>query len=759
MSTSTLRWQRMIAVLVTAIMVMALVSPITAEARTGPNLPTGAIPAVRLAPVRQSVSPALADIPVRNTAPGTDTPNASGPYVEKKGGLQIPRGNTGNAPQVDRPVTPPDKIIYDDPMPSVDASWNGIGQSSNRTIFGFGVYPPDTNGDSSMTHYIETVNLTFSIWDYTQTSIFGTWPKNVYAPQPTNILFTGFGGACENTDDGDPVVLYDEHADRWLISQFALPNFPEGPFSQCIAISTTGNPLGAWYRYEYQFDKMNDYPKIGIWQDAYYLTFNQFMPTTLGWGGQGVVALDRTTMLAGGAAIAYYWDLYSYDPTLGGMLPADNDGFWAPPGTPGYVMQVDDDAWGYSPDQLQMWGVHVNWFNPAGTYMYNVTNLGVSPFDSDMCGYARSCIPQPDTTQGVDAISDRLMYRLQYRNFGTYQTMVVNHTVDVDGTDHAGIRWYELRRATAGWFVRQQGNYAPDASHRWMGSIAMDASGNMALGFSVSDGTATYPSIRYVGRKASDPLNTLPYTEGEIWTGGGSQTASGARWGDYSSMSVLPDGCTFVYAQEYLRGTTPAEWYTFMGMFDFNTNCNPVSTSDFRSVGTYDGYVTEKTETANIGASYNNTGAIQVGDDSYDRQMKGILSFNTAAIPNTAVITNARIELRYEGKSGTSPFATHGALRLDVANPSFGTVGLLASDFQAAATSANVGLCGNLPIAGWYACKVKTTGINVTGTTQYRVYFTMDDNDDHGNDWVKFTSGNASLTALRPVLIVEYYIP
>ena len=273
-------------------------------------------------------------------------------------------------------------------------------------------------------------------------------------------------------------------------------------------------------------------------------------------------------------------------------------------GSPNYFVQADDDAWGFSQDQLQVWEFHVDWTSPNNSTFIGPTLLATAPFDTDLCGYSRSCIPQPGTEQGLDAISDRLMFRLQYRSpsagsgrrFGSHQTLVVNHTVDADGGDRAGIRWYELRDSGGGWSIYQQGTYAPDSDHRWMGSIAMDVAGNMALGYSVSSGT-TYPSIRYAGRLAGDAPGTLPQAEKTLIAGGGSQTHNAARWGDYSMMAVDPtDDCTFWYTQEYYATTSSAGWQTRIGSFKF-----PSCTSG--PTGTLEGTVTDAATGAPIGGA------------------------------------------------------------------------------------------------------------------------------------------------------------
>lgn len=457
------------------------------------------------------------------------------------------------------PVGDPDNVVQTTPggasAPAALDNFEGI---RNRN----GVLPPDTVGDIGPNHYVQAVNLSFAVFNRSGTPLVG--PANI------NTLWSGFGGVCETSNDGDPIALYDHLADRWLISQFALPNFPYGPFYQCIAVSQSPDPAASWYRYQFLISnsKMNDYPKIGVWADGYYMSMNQFNQGNLNWGGAGVVIFERDKMLAGQPAAMAYFDLFGTDPNLGGMLPSDLDAQAPPLGTPNYFAQIDDNAWGYSPDQIQIWGASVDWTRKQATFT-RLAALPTAPFDSNLCNYSRNCIPQPGGRK-LDALSDRLMYRLQYRYFGSYQTLVTNHTVDV-GSDHAGIRWYELRAAGSGWGIRQQGTYAPDSENRWMGSIAMDGDGNIALGYSVSS-AAVSPSIRYTGRLASDPLGQMTQGEGTLVAGSGYQWHSSGRWGDYSAMSVDPvDDCTFWYTQEYYTqaGSTfnPAPWQTRVGSF------------------------------------------------------------------------------------------------------------------------------------------------------------------------------------------------
>jgi len=442
-----------------------------------------------------------------------------------------------------------------------------------------GVLPPDTEGAIGPNHYVQWVNLSFAVY---ARGPAGSTPTLVYGPVAGNTIWTGFGGPCETTNNGDPVVRYDQLADRWVMSQLALPNSFFGlyfaPFYQCIAVSATPDPTGAYYRYQYSFQNLNDYPKFGIWPDAYYMTMNQFTPPFLSFAGQGVLAFDRAAMLQGLPANMIFFDLGKVDMKLGGMLPSDLDGPPPPLGTPNFYMEVDDDAWGFPQDQLELWKFHVDWGNPSNSTFTQAALMPTAPFDSNLCGGAESCIPQPGTTELLDSLSDRLMYRLQYRNFGDHESLVVNHTVDVDGTDHAGIRWYEVRNPNGLPSIYQQGTYAPDADHRWMGSAAMDSAGNLAIGFSVSSAT-TYPSIRYAARLATDPLGTLAQGETTLITGSGSQTHTADRWGDYSMMTVAPnDGCTFWYTQEYYAATSLAGWQTRIGAFTLPTCNAPPST-------------------------------------------------------------------------------------------------------------------------------------------------------------------------------------
>ncbi|MGH7845296.1 MAG: hypothetical protein ACREQW_09015 [Candidatus Binatia bacterium] len=449
--------------------------------------------------------------------------------------------------------------------PSPDNTFDGISNADNAAVNGFSTVPPDGNGDVGPNHYVETVNVLLEVFDKTGTSLTG--------PIAIRDLWAGFGGPCETTDDGDPIVLYDHLADRWLVSQFA----DVGPPSrQCIAISQTGDPTGSYFLYDFAMpnNKFNDYPKFGVWPDAYYMTDNQFNP---GFAGVGVFAFDRAKMLAGNPTAGFiYFDL-AFDSSVFGMLPADLDGPSPPAGTPNYFVYYTATEFGDPQDGLRIFEFRPNFASPGSSTFVErsdspLVTASFNPIFS--CGASgRDCIPQPSpagSTSRLDVISDRLMFRLQYRNFGTHESLVTNHTVNV-GNNHAAVRYYEVRRNLPGgaFFINEQASFAPDSHHRWMGSAAMDKDGTLAVGYSVSS-TTLFPSIRYAGRLASDPSGGLFQGEAVLQAGAGSQTTTSSRWGDYTMMAVDPvDDCTFWYVNQYYSSSSSSSWRTRIGSFTF----------------------------------------------------------------------------------------------------------------------------------------------------------------------------------------------
>lgn len=396
----------------------------------------------------------------------------------------------------------------------------------------YGVAPPDTDGDVSHDHYFQMVNQGFAIWDKTGNLLYG--------PVDNITLWDGFNGPWSNTNDGDPIVVYDEYADRWVATQFSLPNYPHGPFYELIAVSQTSDPLGSWNRYAFQFDAMPDYPKFGVWPDGYYFSTHQFANGS--WAGGGMSICDRDAMLAGDpdAEMIYFNIGYNHY----GLLPADADGALPPPeNSPSYILDVGNNS-------LKMWEVDIDWDNTSNSTVTALPSLATEPFYSNGIS-----IPQPGTGQQLDAMNGMTMYRLQYRNFGDYQVLLTNHTVNA-GSGRAGIRWYELRDYGSGWNIYQQSTYAPgDGENRWMGSIAMNQNGDIALGYSVSS-SSTFPSIRVAGQSSGAPLGlgVFDIDETSILEGTKSQTGL-HRWGDYAAMAVDPtNGNTFWFTTEYSNG-------------------------------------------------------------------------------------------------------------------------------------------------------------------------------------------------------------
>jgi hypothetical protein len=437
------------------------------------------------------------------------------------------------------------------PLPLVSFEGQGKGLvGSNVTSAA-----PDAIGAIGPHHYVQAVNF--------QLAVFNRLGQPLFGPVATNTLWTGFAGACATTNDGSPTVRYDRIADRWVISQLSN-NGGAGPFFHCIAVSTSPDPTGSYNRYQFAYSGLNDSPKMALWPDAYYFTFNMFDPGTFHSAGGKACAVDRTKLLTGAAASMQCFDAGAQ---FGNLLAADFDGTILPPaGSPNLHVALTANA-------LATWQFHADFATPANASFTGPTMIPVDPY-TPLCS-SGPCVPQPGTTQKLDSLGDRLMDRLAYRNFGSHQSLVVSHAVTA-GTG-GGVRFYELRTPATP-TIFQQGTYAPDADFRWMSSAAMDQSGNLALGFSAS-GLTVSPSIRYAGRLAADPLGTMTQSERTLITGTGVQTGV-SRWGDYSSMSVDPtDDCTLWYTQEYIGTTGAFSWRTRVGSFRF-ANCG-VPTNDF----------------------------------------------------------------------------------------------------------------------------------------------------------------------------------
>jgi len=462
-------------------------------------------------------------------------------------------------------------------IPSTALNFDGVGQgfSGPSGTFIVNSAPPDTNGATGPNHYIQIVNTDFAIFNKSGTTIYG--------PVPINTLWSGFGGLCQTDNDGDPTVVYDRLADRFVISQFAITGADGSatPFQQCVAVSQGGDPTGSYYRYSFPYSYFNDYPKMAVWPDAYYVTSNKFNAAGTTFLGAAAAAMDRSKMLAGQPATQ---QVFSTSTTYGGILPSHVDSAMLPPaGAPNHLVGL-----GSTTSTIAYWNYHVDWTNSSNSTFSGPTELSVAAY-AEACG-GGTCIPQSGTRQQLDSLADRVMNRLAYRNFGDHEAMVVNHSVTVGSA--VGVRWYELRVGSGNTLsVFQQGTYAPDSTYRWMGSIAMDQAGDMALGYSASSSNI-HPQIRYTGRLVGDPAGTMTQGEATIIAGAGSQTRSLSRWGDYSSMTVDPsDDCTFWYTNQYIPANGAFNWKTRVGTFkfpscggapppnDFSISANPSSVS------------------------------------------------------------------------------------------------------------------------------------------------------------------------------------
>ena len=419
--------------------------------------------------------------------------------------------------------------------------------------------PPDTSGAVGATQYVQWVNTSFAVFDKST-------GHPVLGPEPGNTIWSGFGGACETHNDGDPIVQYDKAANRWVLTQFALKDAQDRAFLQCIAVSETPDATGAYYRYAFEQPNFNDYPKMGIWPDGYYISYNMFDGNTFAFLGARACAMDRSRMLKGQSATQV---CFQQSQSTASLLPADLDGSIAPSkGEPNFLLSLGTNA-------LRLWKFHADFKTPDKSTFSGPISIPVASFTLACGGTGWACIPQNGTATLLDSLGDRLMYRVAYRRFSDgHEALLVSHAVTVG--KGVGIRWYEIRNPNAKPIPFQQGTFAPDNSFRWISSMAMDQRGDIAVGYSLSS-PSLFPSISVTGRTPDDPPGAL---EGEttFQAGGGAQTGL-SRWGDYSAMTIDPlDDCTFWFTTEYLKATGPLQnWSTAIFAFQF-PDCEKGST-------------------------------------------------------------------------------------------------------------------------------------------------------------------------------------
>ncbi|CAN5143851.1 hypothetical protein BH23BAC2_BH23BAC2_05680 [soil metagenome] len=446
----------------------------------------------------------------------------------------------------------PGKGLPKVPDPTRQASPGEIPTKNPKLSFDAAVSrstPTDPTGAAGPNHYVNGWNSAFSIYDKAGNQLL----------PPASLA--SIGGEFTNETLGDPIVLYDEFANRFLITQFS-----DTPESFLVAVSRGPNPLtDGWYTYRFTTNgALPDYPKISVWSDGYYVTTNKNSRTAS--TSQVVYVFERDRMLEGETARVIGFPLPGIN-TNGFYSPA---GFHAmggelPPRGNSPIVYMQDDSWaGVSEDHLKIWNINVNWGNPAGSTIEEFQELGaaqgVSPFIATFDGGAFSNLEQPGDAPDLDVLQATMMYMTQYRRFSSHNSVVMNFVVDIEpsAAEHAGIRWYELRQPRNGgaWSVFQEGTYAPDKSDRWSGSIGMDRNGNIGLGFTVMDKSVAapiFPSIRYTGRYANDPPGVMTVAETSIVEGTSPNPSS--RYGDYAHLTVDPfDDATFWHNGEYFEG-------------------------------------------------------------------------------------------------------------------------------------------------------------------------------------------------------------
>ncbi len=488
-------------------------------------------------------SPPLRDMPQVPIKPGSEREAAANPHMSFL--------MDGHINQLDPVVQ---KIIAPMAAPAPLLNFNGIPFPG----VGCSCAPPDTDGEVGATQYVQMVNEGFQVFDKTTGA-------SLLGPNAIESVWSGFGGACQTGGFGDPVVLYDQMANRWLISQFASATGGSPITDECIAVSTSSDATGTWNRYGFHLgSNFFDYPHLGVWPDAYYMSMNVFNAAGTTFLGPQPFAFNRAAMLAGTAA-TFIAPVAPLGSTIDPILPADLDGSNLPTsGAPETFVRFPGGG------VYTTYHFHVDFTTPANSTWTTFASPAAAGFTA-LCASARACVPESGQTSAnyLDGIGDRLMFRLAYRKFSDgHESLVGNYTVSSAGV--AGIRWFELRGVTSGpETVFQESTYQPDTTWRWMGSAAMDQSGDIAVGFSASS-SAIFPQVRYAGRLSTDAINTLGQGETTLFAGTGAQSGTGNRWGDYSDMTVDPvDDCTFWYTNEYYATTGTYNWRTRIGSFKF----------------------------------------------------------------------------------------------------------------------------------------------------------------------------------------------
>ncbi len=509
-------------------------------------------------PIHFGVSPPLSEIATQGAPqPGFHlAPPVRYPQLE----LLNAAAERGQAPVADGALQ-----TYAGPLVNATLGLNLLGVGNGFPGYSVPDAPTDVNlavGDSQV---VQWVNVSFAIFNKTTGA-------TVAGPIAGNTLWSSLGGACASNNDGDIIAQWDKIAHRWLLAQNVFAN----PYYTCVAVSQTADATGSYYLYQFNQPGFPDYPKWGVWPDAYYQSQNNFGAGGSGFIGARPCAYNRAKMLVGDSTaeqICFQNTTTSDD----SMLPGDLDSANTLPPTGQdevYLGSIDTGS-----SNVYEYLFHVDFAIPSNSTFTGVGDanpISVAAF-SLLCGGNGSCVQEPGGNT-VDSLGDRLMYRLAYRNFSDHQTWLVSHAVTAGSS--GGERWYEFHAPenSTSLSVFQQGTFAPDSSYRWMGSIAMDSAQDIALAYSVSSSSVD-PSIYYTGRVLSDPSGSME-SEALIVAGTGAQTDTSSRWGDYTSMAIdETDDCTFWYTNQYYMTTASFDWSTQLASFKF-ANCGS-TTPDF----------------------------------------------------------------------------------------------------------------------------------------------------------------------------------
>ena len=433
------------------------------------------------------------------------------------------------------------------------------------------VFPADPNGDVNENYYMQSVNNSFAVWDKSGNLVYG--------PVDNKSLWASLPGPWHSIKWSDPVFKYDYLADRWVISSMSLSKTQE-LYYEMVAVSESNDPLGTYNCYVFQFDYINDYPKLSIWHDGYYITYNMWEDAST-YSHSLVTVVDRDAMIAGEPEI----DMIQFaipDPDVPRFFPiaADLKGDSIPYDSPCYIATIDD------PDPLAPWYLsldiyefNTDWDVPANSGFIQVSQFDIGNVEP-MIDYGPGA-PQPISEKNVVTIPLYMMYPVTYRMFDDHESMVCCLTI-WDGNTHYP-KWFELRKDSDDWYVYQQGNYSPDNTHRYQPSISINGNGDIAMGYTVSD-EETFPSIRMTGRRANDTLGVMTYQELELFAGlNYINTYHGIfdqnRWGDYASMMVDPSNdTTFWFTNMYPKSqTNVGNWGTRIFAFDLTEGFEEVT--------------------------------------------------------------------------------------------------------------------------------------------------------------------------------------